>query len=116
MSGVSGVWNDMNEPALFEIEGKTFPDDVRHDYDGNHCSHRKAHNVYGTQMARATYKGVKKYRNGLRPLIITTICLCWCSEVCIRMDGDNIASWEHLWIATMQCQRLAISGFSFVGQ
>jgi alpha-glucosidase len=33
--------------------------DVRHDYDGNPCSHRKAHNIYGTQMARATYHGVK---------------------------------------------------------
>jgi alpha-glucosidase len=34
---------------------KTFPAmDVRHDYDGN-PSHRKAHNIYGTQMARATY-------------------------------------------------------------
>jgi alpha-glucosidase len=34
--------------------------DVRHDYDGNPCSHRKAYNIYGTQMARATYHGVKK--------------------------------------------------------
>jgi hypothetical protein len=35
--------------------------DVRHDYDGNPCSHRKAHNIYGTQMARATYHGVKDF-------------------------------------------------------
>lgn len=113
--GVSGVWNDMNEPALFEIDGKTFPDDVRHDYDGNPCSHRKAHNVYGTQMARATYKGVKKYRNGLRPLIITRSAYAGAQRYASAWTGDNIASWEHLWIATMQCQRLAISGFSFVG-
>jgi alpha-glucosidase (family GH31 glycosyl hydrolase) len=40
--------------------------DVRHDYDGNPCSHRKAHNIYGTQMARATYHGVKDLlRKGL---------------------------------------------------
>ncbi|RZK92633.1 MAG: DUF5110 domain-containing protein, partial [Hymenobacter sp.] len=29
--------------------------------------------------------------------------------------GDNIASWEHLWLANIQCQRLSISGFSFIG-
>ena len=52
--GVKGVWNDMNEPAVMDVPGKTFPNDVRHDYDGNPCSHRKAHNVYGMQMARAT--------------------------------------------------------------
>ncbi|MGB6268964.1 MAG: TIM-barrel domain-containing protein, partial [Olleya sp.] len=43
--GVRGVWNDMNEPAVMEVPNKTFPDDVRHDYDGNPCSHRKAHSV-----------------------------------------------------------------------
>ena len=51
--GVKGVWNDMNEPAVMEVPNKTFPDDVRHDYDGNPCSHRKAHNIYGMQMASA---------------------------------------------------------------
>ncbi len=113
--GVRGVWNDMNEPALFEIEGKTFPDDVRHDYDGHPCSHRKAHNVYGMQMARATLKGVKKYNGGKRPLIITRSAYAGTQRYAASWTGDNIASWEHLWIATMQCQRLSISGFSFVG-
>ncbi|MBK9733538.1 MAG: glycoside hydrolase family 31 protein [Saprospiraceae bacterium] len=113
--GVRGVWNDMNEPAIFEIEGKTFPDDVRHDYDGNTCSHRKAHNVYGMQMARATYKGVKKFNNGLRPLIITRSAYAGTQRYASAWTGDNIASWEHLWVANMQCQRLSISGFSFAG-
>ncbi|MGB4840352.1 MAG: glycoside hydrolase family 31 protein [Saprospiraceae bacterium] len=114
-TGVRGVWNDMNEPALFEINGKTFPDDVRHDYDGNPCSHRKAHNIYGMQMARATHKGVKKFNSGLRPLIITRSAYAGTQRYASGWTGDNIASWEHLWIATMQCQRLSTSGFSFVG-
>lgn len=113
--GVRGVWNDMNEPALFEINGKTFPDDVRHDFDGNPCSHRKAHNVYGMQMARATFKGVKKYNGGQRPLVITRSAYSGAQRYASAWTGDNIASWEHLWIATMQCQRMSSSGFSFVG-
>src|SRR5699024_9725416 len=28
---------------------------------------------------------------------------------------DNIASWDHLKLANEQCQRLSISGYSFVG-
>jgi alpha-glucosidase len=60
----------MNEPAVMEVPNKTFPMDVRHDYDGNPCSHRKAHNIYGTQMARATYHGVKDLLTK-RPFIIT---------------------------------------------
>lgn len=113
--GISGIWNDMNEPALFEVEGKTFPNDVRHDFDGHPCSHRKAHNVYGMLMAKATYKGVKKYRNGLRPFVLTRSAYAGTQRYAASWTGDNIASWEHLWIATMQCQRMAISGFSFIG-
>jgi len=112
---VAGVWNDMNEPALFEAEGKTFPMDVMHDHDGNLCSHRKAHNVYGMQMARATNEGVKKYSNGKRPLIITRSGYSGMQRYSSVWTGDNIASWEHLWLADVQAQRLSISGVSFCG-
>ena len=113
--GVDGVWNDMNEPALFEVESKTFPEDVMHDYDGNMCSHRKAHNVYGMQMARATAEGVKRFANGRRPLIITRSGYAGMQRYSSVWTGDNIASWEHLWLADVQAQRLSISGVSFSG-
>ena len=112
---VAGVWNDMNEPALFEVESKTFPIDVMHDYDGNLCSHRKAHNVYGMQMARATAEGVKRFANGKRPLIITRSGYSGMQRYSSVWTGDNIASWEHLWLADVQAQRLSISGVSFCG-
>lgn len=114
-TGVSGVWNDMNEPALFEIEGKTFPRDVRHDFDGRPCSHRKAHNVYGMQMARATHKGLKKFARSRRPFVVTRSAYAGTQRYAATWTGDNIASWEHLWLATVQCQRLSVSGFSFAG-
>ncbi len=113
--GVDGVWNDMNEPALFEVESKTFPDDVMHDYDGNLCSHRKGHNVYGMQMARATAEGVKRFAGGKRPLIITRSGYSGLQRYSSVWTGDNIASWEHLWLADVQAQRLSISGISFCG-
>jgi len=113
--GVAGVWNDMNEPAIFEVENKTFPDNVLHDYDGNQTSHRKAHNVYGMQMARATAEGVKKYRRGKRTLIITRSGYAGLQRYTSVWTGDNIATWEHLWLAGVQTQRLAVSGISFAG-
>lgn len=112
-TGVRGVWNDMNEPAVFEIE--TFPDDVRHDYDGDPCSHRKAHNVYGMQMARATYEGVKKFGDGKRPFVITRSGYSGLQKYSSAWTGDNVASWEHLAIANNQCQRLSVSGVSYCG-
>ena len=113
--GVKGVWNDMNEPAVMEVPNKTFPDDVRHDYDGNPCSHRKAHNVYGMQMARATYHGLKKYSYPKRPFVITRAAYSGTQRYTSTWMGDNVATWEHLAIANNQAQRMAMSGFSFAG-
>ncbi len=113
--GVRGVWNDMNEPALFEVESKTFPHDVRHDYDGHPCSHRKAHTIYGGQMARATHMGLKEALKEERPFVITRSAHAGSQRYASSWTGDNIANWDHLWIANMQVQRMSISGFSFVG-
>ncbi|MBP0902918.1 glycoside hydrolase family 31 protein [Mariniflexile gromovii] len=113
--GVKGVWNDMNEPAVMDVPGKTFPNDVRHDYDGNQCSHRKAHNVYGMQMARATYQGLKKFAYPKRPFVITRAAYSGTQRYTSSWTGDNVASWEHLTIANIQAQRMCMSGFSFIG-
>ncbi|MDT0688049.1 glycoside hydrolase family 31 protein [Autumnicola psychrophila] len=113
--GVKGVWNDMNEPAVMEVPGKTFPTDVRHNYDGNDCSHRKAHNIYGMQMARATHDGVRKYAFPKRPFTMTRANFAGGQRYCATWTGDNIATWEHLWLANTQVQRLCLSGMSFTG-
>ena len=112
-TGVHGIWNDMNEPAVFE-EG-TFPHDVRHDYDGHPCSHRKAHNIYGMQMIRATKEGLRRFGKGRRPFSITRSAYAGTQRFACGWTGDNVASWEHLNMANTQCQRLATSGMSFIG-
>lgn len=114
-NGVNGIWTDMNEPALFDVPNKTFPNDARHDYDGESCSHKKAHNVYGMLMAKASYEGVKKYNTEQRPFLITRSTYSGGQKYSSVWTGDNIASWDHLSIANVMTQRLSISGFSFCG-
>jgi len=111
--GVAGVWNDMNEPAVF---GRgTFPNDVRHNYDGYRGSHRKAHNVYGMQMVRATYDGLKKLNHGKRPFTITRSAYAGTQRYASVWTGDNVATWEHLRLGVLQLQRLSVSGMPFCG-
>ncbi|SFD50305.1 alpha-glucosidase [Chitinophaga sp. CF118] len=112
-TGVRGVWNDMNEPAVFEMG--TFPEDVRHDYDGEAVSHRKAHNVYGHLMSKATAAGMRKFLMPNRPFVISRSCYAGAQRWSSLWTGDNVSSWDHLWLASIQCQRLAISGISFAG-
>ncbi|HEY8780804.1 MAG TPA: glycoside hydrolase family 31 protein [Mucilaginibacter sp.] len=111
--GVAGVWNDMNEPAVFGAG--TFPDDVRHQYDGHRGSHRKAHNIYGMQMVRATYEGLRKTMKNKRPFTITRAGYSGVQRFSSVWTGDNVASWEHLKLGNIQCQRLSVSGISFCG-
>lgn len=111
--GVAGVWNDMNEPAVF---GRgTFPDDVRHYFEGLRGSHRKAHNIYGMQMVRSTFEGLKKLQKNRRPFTITRAAYAGVQRYSSVWTGDNIATWEHLKIGTLQLQRLSVSGLSFCG-
>ena len=111
--GVAGVWNDMNEPAVFG--SGSFPDDVRHQYDGHRGSHRKAHNVYGMQMVRATYDGLKKLQKNKRPFTITRAGYSGVQRYSSVWTGDNVASWEHLKLGSLQMQRLSMSGIPFAG-
>lgn len=113
--GVSGFWNDMNEPAIFKINYKTFPDTVRHHYDGHHCSHKKAHNIYGMQMSRASLEGVQQLRPDKRPFLLTRATYAGGQRYAAAWTGDNIATWGHLHLANIQAQRMSISGFSFIG-
>jgi alpha-glucosidase len=86
-----------------EVPNKTFPMDdmimmvIR--------SHRKAHNIYGTQMARATYHGVKNLLTQ-SAFIIYQISIPGAQRY-TSWTGDNVASWEHLWIANIQVQRVS---------
>jgi alpha-glucosidase len=113
--GVSGFWNDMNEPAVFKVNALTFPEDVRHHYEGYGADHKKAHNIYGMQMTRATWDGLRRLKPEKRPFLLGRASFAGGQRYAALWTGDNVASWEHLAIANRQCLRLAISGYSLVG-
>ena len=113
--GMAGFWNDMNEPAVFHVHHKTLPDNVLHHFDGHPCSHLKAHNVYGQQMNRASWDGFRRLNPERRPFLLSRASYSGGQRFAALWTGDNVADWEHLQIANIQCQRLSVSGFSFCG-
>lgn len=124
--GVAGFWNDMNEPATFLTEetpkpdiyhhpGKTFPLDVRHDGDQHPDTHARYHNVYGMQMARATYEGLRRLRAAARPLVITRAGYAGVQRYSAVWTGDNVATWEHLALTIPMLTNLGVSGVALVG-
>jgi len=113
--GVRGWWNDMNEPSVFNTLTKTMPLDNRHRPDWGPGGHAALHNVYGMQMTRATYEGVRSLSPDWRPFVLTRASYAGGERYAAAWTGDNVASWEHLKMALTMCLNLSVSGQPFVG-
>lgn len=109
--GACGIWNDMNEPATFAGE---IPADVQFSDGRYRSTHAKMHNVFGHNMAKASYQGVKKY-SGKRPYIITRAAYAGTQKYSTIWTGDNQSLWSHLQMMIPQLCNLGMSGFSFAG-
>ncbi|MFH0919086.1 MAG: TIM-barrel domain-containing protein [Fibrobacterota bacterium] len=109
--GVEGLWNDMNEPAVW---GNHFPDIVQFDDNGHGASHKKIHNVYGHAMAQATREGMRRHSNK-RHFILTRAGYAGIQRYSAVWTGDNVASEEHLGLACTLPQNMGLSGVPFVG-
>ncbi len=109
--GVSGIWNDMNEPASFN---GPLPNDVIFTDEDRPSTHAEIHNVYGHNMAKATYEGLKKL-TGKRPFVITRACYSGSQKYTTAWTGDNQSIWTHLRMAIPQQCNLGLSGMAFVG-
>ena len=110
-TGVSGIWNDMNEPASFN---GPLPDDVMFDNDGIPVTHKEIHNIFGHMMAKATYEGLKK-ATGKRPFIVTRACYAGTQKYSTVWTGDNQSTWEHLRMSIPMLMNLGLSGMAFCG-
>ncbi|MGX1900503.1 glycoside hydrolase family 31 protein [Thermolongibacillus altinsuensis] len=112
--GIEGIWNDMNEPSVFN-ETKTMDEQVVHDDDGKLKTHRELHNIYGLMMCEATYKGMKKLLNGKRPFLLTRSGFSGIQRYAAVWTGDNRSFWEHLELSLPMCMNLGLSGVAFCG-
>jgi alpha-glucosidase len=113
--GVAGIWNDMNEPAVFDTPSGTMPLDVRHDHEGQPTDHREIHNVYGQLMTRGTYEGLLRLRPDDRPFVLTRATFAGGQRYAAVWPGDNVSDWTAMRAAIPTLLGLGLSGFPFVG-
>lgn len=112
------VWNDMNEPSVFNGPETTMPKDCIH-HGG--WEHRDIHNVYGMLFVMSTYRGLlERYEETnkaliKRPFILTRSAYAGSQRFSAIWTGDNAAEWSHLAASIPMCLSLAIGGMSFCG-
>ncbi|HVR44075.1 MAG TPA: glycoside hydrolase family 31 protein [Thermoanaerobaculia bacterium] len=114
-AGVAGIWNDMNEPAIFDVPSGTMPLGVRHDNEGLPSDHREIHNVYGMLMTRSTYEGLLKLRPDDRPFILSRASFAGGQRYSALWPGDNLSDWTALRGSIPMLLGMGLSGFPFVG-
>ncbi len=114
-AGVAGIWNDMNEPALFVGPTWTMPLDARHDNEGQPTDHREIHNVYGMLMTRATFEGLSRLRPAERPFVLTRATFAGGQRYAAAWPGDNVSTWTALQGSIAMLASMGLSGMPFVG-
>ena len=118
--GIAGIWNDMNEPAIFESPTKTMPLDVQHriagpDHATRIADQREIHNVFGMENSRATYEGLRTLRPNERAFVMTRASFAGGQRYAATWTGDNSSTWSHLKLSVSQTLNLGLSGFAWSG-
>ncbi|XP_057492733.1 probable glucan 1,3-alpha-glucosidase [Actinidia eriantha] len=107
------IWNDMNEPSVFNGPEVTMPRDALH-YGG--VEHRELHNAYGYYFHMATANGLVKRGDGkVRPFVLSRAFFPGSQRHGAVWTGDNTAEWEHLRVSVPMILTLGLTGITFSG-
>lgn len=109
--GISGLWNDMNEPAAW---GKEVPSYIRFNREGHLSNLTQNRNIYGMQMARATREGAEKLLNK-RVFTLTRAGFAGIQKYAAVWTGDNVATDDHMMLSFKMLANMSLCGVDFVG-
>lgn len=88
------LWNDMNEPSVFNGPETTMPKDNIH--HGN-WEHRDVHNLNGLTFVNATFEALlhrDPTTSRRRPFVLTRSYYAGSQRLGAMWTGDNLASWS----------------------
>lgn len=110
------VWNDMNEPSVFNGPEVTMHKDAKH-FDGKtNIEHRDVHNQYGMWQHAATAEGIKRRSGGVeRPFVLSRAFFAGTQKYGAIWTGDNKADWAHLEASVPMLLSIGLAGLPFSG-
>ena len=112
------IWNDMNEPSVFNGPEITMPKDALH---AGGWEHRALHNQYGFWYHAATAQGLAARgrktagSDGDRPFVLSRAFFAGTQTVGPVWTGDNSADWAHLRASVPMLLTLGLAGLPFSG-
>ena len=109
------IWNDMNEPSVFNQVDMTIPKDIKINYFNETYDFRDVHNMYGYFMHKSSFEALKKRLVNKRPFILTRSFYIGSHRYAAVWTGDNIATYHDLQLSIQMLINSALCGFSFIG-
>lgn len=112
------IWNDMNEPSVFNGPEITMHKDNLHYGD---VEHRDVHNLYGLYYHMGTAEGLAVRgravagADGDRPFVLSRAFFSGTQRVGPIWTGDNTADWNHLRVSLPMLMTLGVTGLPFSG-
>ena len=116
-TGIDGVWNDMNEPAVFGGPENSMPIDNWH-LGGEGVEpgpHLRFHNVFGLNMVRASRQGLLLANPQKRPFILSRSNFLGGHRYAATWTGDNLSSVDQMKLSVPMSITLGLSGQPFSG-
>jgi len=113
--GVAGIWNDMDEPSVFNMPNGTMPSDVVFDNEGQPATSLEMHNTFGQLMSRSTFEGLSRLQPDKRAFVLTRSSFAGGQRYAAVWTGDATADWSSLRQSVSMLLGLGVSGFPFVG-
>ena len=116
-TGIDGVWNDMNEPAVFNQHENTMPiDNIHLGGEGLAAGpHLRYHNVFGLNMVRASRQGLLLAQPQKRPFILSRSNFLGGHRYAATWTGDNLSSEDQMKLSVPMSLTLGLSGQPFNG-
>jgi alpha-glucosidase len=114
--GVSGIWHDMCEPAVFSATtDASLPLATRHHLEGQGGDHVEGRNLYGQGMAQAGHEGLRRHRPVRRPWLLTRSGWAGIQRFAWTWTGDVATSWTMLHRTLCTTLNLSLSGVPYTG-
>ena len=113
--GMDGIWNDMNEPCVFNNDHKTMLESCLHNSDNGVIEHKEFHNRYGFEMSRCSKEAQEELHPNEREFSMTRATYAGGQRYSSVWTGDNMSLWSQMRMSISMNANLGISGFSFVG-
>ncbi|RXW18704.1 hypothetical protein EST38_g7152 [Candolleomyces aberdarensis] len=107
------IWNDMNEPSVFNGPEITMPKDNVH-HGG--WEHRDIHNINGMLYSNLTWQALAVRSDPpKRPFVLTRSFFAGSQRFGAMWTGDNLGTWEHMAVGVKMVLANSIAGLSFAG-